>query len=177
MARVSTRRGDDGFTDLWGSGRVAKYAPRPELLGAIDEANSVLGLARATSAQPRVAAEVKAIQGDLYVMMSDIATPAENYERSSHKITNAHVERLDALLEDLKGQTQVQRAFITPGDTAAGATLDVARTVIRRAERLAARLLHDGVIPNPEVLRYLNRASDVVFVLGRFEEERSHTDG
>lgn len=173
MARVSTKLGDGGYTSLWGSQRVAKYDPRPEAYGTLDEANSALGLARALATQARVKDEVLAIQGELYVMMAELATPPENYEASKYKIGIEHVERLEMLLEDLKAQTQVQRSFITPGDTVPGAALDVARTVIRRGERLVVKLLHEGEISNSEVLRYLNRLSDVVFVLGRYEEERS----
>lgn len=172
MAKVSTKLGDGGYTSLWGSQRVAKYDPRPEAYGTLDEANSALGLARATATQARVKEEVYRLQQELYVMMAELATPAEDYEASKYKIDVSHVGRLEALLEDLKSQTEIQRSFITPGDTVSGAALDVARTVIRRAERIVARLLHEGEIPNAEVLRYLNRLSDVVFVLGRYEEER-----
>ncbi len=177
MARVSTRRGDDGYTNLWGSTRVPKYDPRPESYGTLDEASSVLGLARALASQRRVKDEVYQIQQELYLMMAELATPPEDYDRSRYKVDASHVARLDALLEDLKAQTEVQRRFIIPGETAAGAALDVARTVIRRAERLIARLLHEGVIANPEVLHYVNRLSDVVFVLARYEEERSPEGG
>lgn len=171
MAQVSTKRGDDGYTNLWGSERVPKYHFRPEAFGTLDEANSALGFARAIASQQRVKDDVYSFQQDLYIMMAELATPAVDYEKSQYKITSDHVQRLESLLEDLKGQTEVQRSFITPGDTPSGAALDVARTIIRRAERLVARLIHEGEIPNPQVLRYLNRLSDVVFVLGRYEEE------
>ncbi len=177
LAKVSTKLGDGGYTSLWGSQRVAKYDPRPEAYGTLDEANSALGLARASATQRRVKDEVYRLQQDLYYMMAELATPAADYEKSAYKITVVHVERLENLLEDLKRETQLQRSFITPGDTVAGATLDVARTVIRRAERLVVKLLHDGEIGNQEVIRYLNRLSDVVFVLGRYEEERSRKAG
>ncbi|MDP9353409.1 MAG: cob(I)yrinic acid a,c-diamide adenosyltransferase [Chloroflexota bacterium] len=173
MAKVSTKLGDDGYTSLWGSQRVAKYSARPEAYGTLDEASSALGLARAAAMQVRVKEAVYSLQQDLYVMMAELATPAEDYERSAYRIEASHVQRLDILLEELKQETEIQRRFITPGDTLAGAALDVARTVIRRAERIIARLLHEEEIPNPEVLRYLNRLSDVVFVLGRYEEERA----
>ena len=177
MAKVSTKLGDGGYTSLWGSQRVAKYDPRPEAYGTLDEASSALGLARATATQQRVKEEVYALQQDLYVMMAELATPEEDYERSSYKIGVSHVERVEALLEDLKSQTELPRKFVTPGDTLAGSALDLARTVIRRAERIVARIVHDGEISNPEVLRYLNRLSDVVWVLGRYEEERSPRTG
>lgn len=170
MPVVSTRRGDDGFTNLWGSQRVPKYHDRPESYGTLDEANSFLGLARAMSNHQRVKTAIYEIQQDLYVMMAELATPDEDYEKSRYKITAEHVEKLDKLLEELKSQVELPRAFITPGDTMAGAALDVARTVIRRAERIIARLFHSEEISNQQVLRYLNRLSDVVWVLGRYEE-------
>jgi cob(I)alamin adenosyltransferase len=117
------------------------------------------------------------LQQDLYVMMAELATPPADYEKSRYKIEAAHVEKLDALLQELKDQTEVPRRFITPGDSVSGAALDLARTVIRRSERIIARLLHDGEIPNAEILRYLNRLSDVVWVLGRYEEERMPETG
>lgn len=173
MAKVSTKLGDDGYTSLWGSQRVAKYHARPEAYGTLDEANSALGLARATATQKRVKEDVYSLQQDLYLMMAELATPPKDYELSTYKIDSGHIDNLETMLEDLKRETEVQRRFITPGDTVAGAALDLARTVIRRAERIIARLLHEGEITNPDVLRYLNRLSDVVFVLGRYEEERA----
>ncbi len=172
VAKVSTKLGDGGYTSLWGSQRVAKYHPRPESYGTLDEASSALGLARATATQPRVKEIVYDLQQDLYVMMAELATPPADYEKSRYKIDAAHVEKLDALLQELRDQTEIPRRFITPGDSLSGAALDLARTVIRRSERIIARLLHEGEIPNTEILRYLNRLSDVVWVLGRYEEER-----
>jgi cob(I)alamin adenosyltransferase len=156
---------------------VAKYDPRPEAYGTLDEANSALGLARAAATQRRVKDDIYGFQQELYILMAELATPPQDYEKSQYKIGPSHVARLDALLEELKGQTEVPRAFVTPGDTLAGAALDLARTIIRRGERLVARLLHEGEIANPDTLRYLNRLSDVVWVLGRYEEERSSKQG
>ena len=177
MAKVSTKLGDGGYTSLWGSQRVAKYHARPESYGTLDEATSALGLARATATQARVKVVVYDLQQDLYVMMAELATPPADYDKSKYKIGEPHVQKLDALLDELRGQTELPRHFITPGDTAGGAALDLARTVIRRSERMIARLLHEGEIPNAEILRYLNRLSDVVWVLGRYEEERTPKTG
>jgi cob(I)alamin adenosyltransferase len=177
VAKVSTKLGDDGYTSLWGSQRVAKYHPRPEAYGTLDEANSALGLARAAATQKRVKEDVYSLQQDLYFMMAELATPPKDYELSKYKIDSGHINNLETMLADLKRETEVQRRFITPGDTLAAAALDLARTVIRRAERIIARLLHEGEITNPDVLRYLNRLSDVVFVLGRYEEERALKTG
>jgi cob(I)alamin adenosyltransferase len=173
MAKVTTHGGDTGYTGLLGEQRVPKYDPRPETFGTIDEATSALGLARAVARDPRVKDLIYRLQQDLYLLMGELATPPENYEKLGLRITAEHVQRLEAEAEQLKREVEIPNRFIIPGDTLDGAALDFARTVIRRAERLAVKLLHDGVIHNGEVIRYLNRLSDVVFILARSVEVRS----
>lgn len=168
MARVTTGTGDEGYTDLLGSVRIPKYHRRPEAFGAVDEASSALGLARAHAANPEVNGWIKAVQNDLYVLMAELATPPENYARVDFKIGQSDVERLDALSADLKGRVEIGNKFIIPGDTVPGACLDLARSITRRAERQVARLYHDGDVTNAEALRYLNRLSDVLFILARY---------
>lgn len=171
QAKVTTRTGDAGYTGLIGKERVPKWDPRPETFGTVDEATSALGLARALSAQPRVKEMVLRLQRELYVLMAELATSPEALGKlPGMVITPEHVAGLEALAEELKGEVEIGNAFIIPGETAAGAALDLARTIIRRAERRTAQLLHDGVVANPELLRYLNRLSDLVFVLARYEE-------
>ena len=169
-ARVATRTGDDGFTGLLGEGRVPKWHPRMEALGAIDEATSALGLARAQMGDAAAGATILALQQDLYLLMAELATPAEHYERLGFRITTDHLAKLDGVLEDFRARTRIGHQFIIPGASVGGAALDLARTIIRRGERQVARLLHDGEIGNAEVLRYLNRASDLVFILARHAE-------
>lgn len=169
-ARVTTRTGDDGSTGLLGAGRVPKWHPRMEALGAIDEATSALGLARAQLGDPAVGGVIVALQQDLYLLMAELATPAEQYERLGFRITADHLAKLDGVLEDFRSRTRIGNQFIIPGASVGGAALDLARTIIRRGERQVARLLHDGEVGNGEMLRYLNRASDLVFVLARFVE-------
>src|SRR5205807_320153 len=106
-----------------------------------------------------------------YLLMAELATGADEYERSPFKITADHVLGLERRMEDLKISVVIGQQFIIPGETAGGAAIDLARTIVRRGERLAARLLHDGEIANWEVLRYLNRLSDVLFVLARYDEQ------
>ncbi|HZS94756.1 MAG TPA: cob(I)yrinic acid a,c-diamide adenosyltransferase [Chloroflexota bacterium] len=167
MARVTTGRGDEGYTDLLGPGRVPKYHPRPEAYGTVDEATSVLGLARAHLAGEDAAEQLYTIQRHLYTLMAELATPLEVYDKATWKIENADVERLEAWEEELKQRVEIGKEFIIPGGTVAGATLDLARTIVRRAERQVARLYHDGEVTNPVVLRYLNRLSDYLFILAR----------
>jgi cob(I)alamin adenosyltransferase len=168
MARVTTGTGDEGYTDLLGAGRVPKYHRRPEAFGAVDEATSALGLARAHALDREVNDWIRAIQNDLYVLMAELATPPENYAKVAFKIGKKDVQRLDALEADLKGRVEIGNKFIIPGDTIPGACLDLARSIVRRAERHVARLYHEGDVTNPEALRYLNRLSDVLFILARY---------
>jgi cob(I)alamin adenosyltransferase len=164
-----TGTGDDGYTGVLGRERVPKYSPRPEAYGTVDETSAVLGLARAQVADPRVAALIKTIQRDLYLLMADLATLPETATRAPL----LPAERLDwvqEMTETLGAEIEMPRAFIIPGDSVAGATLEIARTVARRAERLVARLTHDGELRDDVPMRYLNRLSSLLFVLGRVED-------
>lgn len=173
MAKVTTGTGDTGYTGLLGKQRVPKYDPRPETLGTVDEATSALGLARAVAQDQGVKDIIYRIQQELYLLMGELATPPEHYEKMGLRMTTEHVQRLEQVEEDLKREVAIPNKFIIPGDTMDGAALDLARAMIRRAERLAVKLLHDGVIANGEVVRYLNRLSDVVFILARALEVKS----
>src|SRR5579872_417181 len=164
MAKVTTRTGDEGYTDLLGPQRVPKYHPRPEAYGTIDEATSALGLARAQMAIKDLYDAVLQIQKDLYVLMAELATPAEQYDKVDFKIRPADVARLDELGEELKSRVEIGREFVIPGKSLLGATLDLVRTIVRRAERQVVKLYHDREISNPDTLRYLNRLSDVLFI-------------
>ena len=173
MAKVTTGTGDTGYTGLLGDQRVPKYDPRPDTFGTVDEATSALGLARAMAHEPKVKEIIYQIQQELYLLMGELATPPENYEKMGLRMTIEHVQRLEQVEEQLKREVEIPNKFIIPGDTLDGAALDLARTIIRRAERMAVKLLHDGVIQNNEVVRYLNRLSDLVFILARFVEVKS----
>ena len=173
MAKVTTGTGDTGYTGLLGEQRVPKYDPRPDTFGTVDEATSALGLARAVAQDQRVKDTIYRIQQELYLLMGELATPPENYEKIGLHMTIEHVKRLEQIEEELKREVEIPNKFIIPGDTLDGAALDLARTIIRRAERMAVKLLHDGVIQNIEVIRYLNRLSDLIFILARYVEVKS----
>jgi len=173
MAKVTTGTGDTGYTGLLGSERVAKYDPRPDTFGTVDEATSALGLARAMTQDAKVKKIIFDIQNDLYYLMAELAATPENYEQMGFRMTTEHVQRLEQVEEALKQEVEIPNKFIIPGDTPDGAALDLARTIIRRAERMAVKLLHDGVIENGEVVRYLNRLSDLVFIIARYIEVKS----
>jgi cob(I)alamin adenosyltransferase len=172
MAKVTTGTGDTGYTSLLGEQRVPKYDARPDTFGTVDEATSALGLARASTQDITAREIILQMQRDLYVLMAELATQPEHKEAVGMRITSDHVTRLELVEEQLKNEVAIPNKFIIPGDSLDGAALDLARTIIRRAERLAVRLFHDGMVENQEVLRYLNRLSDVVFILARYIEAK-----
>jgi len=173
MAKVTTGAGDTGYTGLLGAERVAKYDPRPDTFGTVDEATSALGLARAMTQDQKVKDIIYHVQQELYLLMGELATTPEVYEKMGLRMTIEHVQGLEKVEEQLKQEVEIPNKFIIPGDTLAGAALDLARTIIRRAERMVVKLLHDGVIQNGEVVRYLNRLSDMIFILARYIEVKS----
>ncbi len=159
-----TLTGDEGYTGLLGQGRIAKEDPRIEALGAVDEANAALGVARAQARSPEAAALLLMIQRDLYGLMGELAATPENAER--FRVIDAQkVTWLETQVDTLSHMVEVPREFIVPGDTLASAYFDLARTVVRRAERRVADLLHRAELTNPQLLRYLNRLSSFCFVL------------
>jgi len=161
--------GDDGTTGLLGSGRVKKYHPRPEAYGTVDEAQAALGIARAAM-QDRAAAEiVLQTQRDLYHLMAELAATKESAEQF-RKIDAGRVAWLEAQTDQIGDQLDLPPEFTVTGDTLAGAYLDLARAIVRRAERLTVKLFDDGLIENRELLRYLNRLSALCFVLSRHED-------
>jgi cob(I)alamin adenosyltransferase len=163
-----TRKGDTGYTDLLGD-RVPKYHSRPETYGSIDEATSFLGMARATATTERSKEIILKIQRDLYLMMAELAF-APDMQQHKFQMTQEHVDWLEQETDKLAEEVELPPHFIIPGDTLPGATLDSARGVIRRAERLAVRLLHEGEIQNEELVAYLNRLSSLLFILARYED-------
>jgi cob(I)alamin adenosyltransferase len=162
-------RGDDGYTDLLGGPRVAKYDVRPEALGALDEASAALGLARAHAMREETRHALIASQRDLYLLRADIAT-VEGRHVGKPRLTAEHVAGLERLIAELDPHVSIPKEFVAPGDSVSGAALDVARTVVRRAERVMARLTHEGASPGPDGIAYLNRLSSLLFGLARFED-------
>jgi cob(I)alamin adenosyltransferase len=172
VAKVTTGTGDTGYTSLLGEQRVPKYHPLPAAFGAVDEATSALGMARASTDDPTVEETILRMQQDLYVLMAELATPPEHQAAVGMRVTPEQVAWLDGLEARLKQEVEIPNKFIIPGDSVVGAALDLARTIIRRSERLVARLTHEGAVENPDILRYLNRLSDAVFILARYVEAK-----
>jgi cob(I)alamin adenosyltransferase len=156
---VSTRRGDDGTTTLLGSGRISKSDARILILGDVDEASSFIGLARAES-EGDMAELLIGLQRLLYRVMGDVAMSGEK-----DVVAESDVQYLDVALDEWRDRTQVPNEFVIPGESRLGALLDVARSVVRRAERslVAAGYAEE----HPFALRSVNRLSDLLFVVAR----------
>ncbi|NWG14986.1 MAG: cob(I)yrinic acid a,c-diamide adenosyltransferase [Acidobacteria bacterium] len=167
--KVYTATGDDGYTGLLGNERVPKYDPRPEAYGTLDEATSVMGLARATLNSERNRNWLLESQRHLYCIMTELASTPET-AKTFQCLGAKEVEWLEARTDAITAEIALPREFIVPGDSFPSATLDVARAVVRRAERLVARLYHEGLVANQHILRYLNRLSSLLFVMARHEE-------
>lgn len=170
-ARVTTRTGDRGETSLFGKERVRKSDPRIAALGDLDETQAALGLARATM-RGREKAVVLELQRALYVAMSEVATPKAGLARLAGRIDAAAVRALDDVVERLRARADVAGRFIVPGEDPASASLDLARTVARRAERSVIRLVDAGVVGGEHLVPWLNRLSDILFLLARVVEKR-----
>ncbi len=170
LSRFYTTTGDDGLTGLLGEGRVPKHDPRLEAVGAVDEANAALGLARAHAVRPHTRETLLQAQRDLYHLMAELAATPENAARF-RRIDAARVTWLESQADALSEQVSLPREFIVPGDVPAAAFLDLARTVVRRAERRVAALLHAGALDNRDLLRYLNRLSSLLYVLELAEHQ------
>jgi cob(I)alamin adenosyltransferase len=176
LDRIYTRGGDGGETSLTGGARVPKHALRVEALGAVDEANAVVGLARLFAAAGEAGAILERVQNDLFDLGADLSTPETgNKSQGALRIVAAQVARLEREIDAINDQLPPLASFVLPGGTPASAWLHLARTVVRRAERAASALAASEPI-NPEALRYLNRLSDLLFVLGRDLNDRGSRD-
>jgi cob(I)alamin adenosyltransferase len=164
-----TKKGDDGYTALLGDRRVPKYAPRPEAYGTLDELSSALGVARATVRAERSRDILLSIQRQLYHAMTELAATPEAASRF-RRTSAEDVSRLEKWTDELGREITLPKEFVTPGDSLEGATVDLARTITRRGERILARLVHEEEFDNGELLRYLNRLSSLLFVLARYED-------
>jgi cob(I)alamin adenosyltransferase len=167
--KIYTKTGDTGETSLLGGQRVAKDHLRVVAYGDLDETNAAIGAAR-SAATPAVAQLLFEIQKDLFAMGAQLADPAHDVaaRRVKAAVTAAQVERLERAIDDREAVLPELRAFVLPGGSPAATSLHLARTVCRRAERSAVALAHHADI-DPQILVYLNRLSDLLFVLARAE--------
>lgn len=176
MTRLWTGKGDDGTTGMLYGGRAPKASPRFEAVGAVDEAQASIGLARAEApGGSELDVILTALQRDLWVLMAELATGIENEERlvdGQSRTTEAMVTGLDELIDEITGRFDAPTEFVVPGETAAAAALDVSRTVVRRAERAALAAVRDQ---GSHAVPYLNRLSDLLWTLARWQEGESRT--
>jgi cob(I)alamin adenosyltransferase len=168
-ARVVTRTGDRGETALFGATRVRKTDPRIAALGDLDEAQAALGIARAflDGTAGRTLLE---LQRGLYTAMAEIAVPQTERERLPQRIDQRAVDVIEALAEELQQGTAAEPRFVVPGENLLSAALDLARTVVRRAERSVVQVIDAGLVSSEHLLPWLNRLSDVLFMLARAAE-------
>jgi len=173
--KIYTKTGDDGDTGLFGGGRVPKDHPRVTAYGEVDELNAVIGQARSVEMMPRIDEVLAPVQRDLFALGAMLATPdlekmKEQLEKA--RISDARVAQLEQAIDDGEQELEPLKAFILPGGTAKAAALHVARTVCRRAERAVIHLQRETEVPQI-VIVYLNRLSDLLFVLARVANKRA----
>lgn len=172
---IVTKTGDQGTTALMYNRRVPKTHPRVEAYGTVDELNAALGLARAASRQDFVRGALQAVQKDLVALMGELATATEDLQRyikDGYPLVRSEMTiTLEKRVKEIEAQNIKFTGWAVPGSNLSAATLDLARTVCRRAERGVCALHEQGQLQNPEVIVYLNRLSDLLWLLARREEQ------
>jgi cob(I)alamin adenosyltransferase len=173
---IVTKHGDDGSTGLMYNRRVSKCHPRVEAYGAVDELNAALGLARASAQHPFVRERLLATQRHLVTLMGELATRAEDLSRYAQDgyqlVTPKMTADLDRIVQEIEAQNITFKGWATPGENLSSATLDVARTTCRRAERRVCALHETKQLENNEIITFLNRLSDTLWLLARWVENQ-----
>ncbi len=176
---IVTKTGDAGTTALMYGRRVSKCHPRVEAVGSVDELNAALGLARALSNDPASRERLEQIQRGLVSLMGELATHPDDLDRYRRdgffRIDASFTASLDGWVHELESRSHTFRGWATPGANPAAAALDVARTVCRRAERAVCAIQDQGSLGNPEIVIYLNRLSDFLWLLARQAEATGST--
>jgi cob(I)alamin adenosyltransferase len=176
LTRIYTKTGDQGLTGLGGGRRVPKDSPRVRAYGTVDELNSTIGVALALGLTERLATELQTIQNELFDLGADLCWPSDDDRRERiPTVQPKHVERLEALIDELNETVGPLTNFLLPGGSPGAAQLHVARTICRRAEREAITLSREETI-GELVLPYLNRLSDALFVMARYENHDRGVD-
>lgn len=172
MPKYYTTDGDDGFTGRLGEGRIAKSDLLIEAIGTIDEASAALGVARSLCQTDHSRDLLLIIQRDLYHLMAEVSATKDNATKF-RKIDASRIQWLETEIDTIGQKIEMPKEFIVPGDSYPGASMAVARTVVRRAERRMAELNLGGLIENGELLRYLNRLSSLCFLLELQENQNA----
>ena len=175
MTRIYTRKGDDGTTSLWYGGRVSKSDLRTEAYGTLDEAASALGVARSlcTADDTELAADILRLQDDLFIAGAELATAPEAAERlvdGVSRVTPEMAAELEDLIDRYMDRVELPPKFVIPGGTLLSGQLDLARAILRRAERRTVALAGADALASEELLRFLNRASDAAYAMARFAD-------
>lgn len=174
MARIYTRKGDDGTTSLWYGGRVPKSDLRTDAYGSLDETASALGVARSLCSDKRLAEDILRVQNELFVAGAELATAQQARERLEDGIsrtTDDMVAALEASIDSYMDEVDLPAKFVIPGGTQLSAQLDLARSVLRRAERRIVALAEREELTDSVLLQWVNRASDLLFAMARFADE------
>jgi cob(I)alamin adenosyltransferase len=176
---IVTKSGDKGTTGLMYNRRVSKHHPRVEAYGAVDELNAALGLARAGAGDAFIQDNLLAIQKDLVVLMGELATAVEDLPRyvkdGFSLVTSAMTHKLDALVKEIEARKLNYHGWATPGASLVSAALDVARTTCRRAERRVVALQEADQLQNDEIIIYLNRLADLLWLFARWTETKDES--
>jgi len=171
---IATKKGDDGTTGLMYNRRVSKCHPRVEAYGTVDELNAAIGLARATASAEFLRERLLEIQKDLVTVMGELATLVEDlprYVKGGFSVVTVELTvKLDRVVQEIEAQNVSFKNWATPGENPSSATLDVARTVCRRAERRVCALRESAQLTNLEIIVYLNRLSDALWLMARWAE-------
>lgn len=171
--KVYTKFGDKGETSLLYGGRVSKNCPQTEAYGITDEAVSAMGIGRAMSGDQRVKELLRQLQSELFTVAAELATDPDKYElfkQHFQPVTPEMVESLEAAVDSLEHDMEMPKVFILPGGSAASAAIDLARSVIRTAERRVVAMDELGLLTNGLLISYLNRLGDLLFVIARYED-------
>ncbi len=168
---ISTKKGDRGFTGLLSGKRVPKYHIRPEAYGTLDELNSFVGMGRAVSKDEKVKAILLTFQNHFFIIGAELALAGQDRGLLKNRISQPEVDWVNQLSADFEALLKPEPGFILYGETFVSSVLDVARAVSRRAERRVAKMKSMGMIQNPKILEYLNRLSDVLYLLARYEDK------
>ena len=171
--KVYTKFGDKGETSLLYGGRISKHNPHTEAYGITDEAVSAMGLGRATTDDQRVKDILRDLQRELFTIAAELATDPDKYELFQQHfapVTESMVENLETTIDSLEEEFQMPTVFVLPGGSPASAAIDMARTIIRTAERRVVALAEAGLLTNGLITAYLNRLGDLLFVLARYQD-------
>ncbi len=169
--RISSKKGDSGYTSLLRGIRVPKYHVVTEALGTLDEANSLLGLARAASKERRIKRIILQVQKQLFTIGAELSVPKGAGKPPKKTISETDINWLERIIEEFEEALDLPPGFVAFGQEETASQMDVARTSVRKVERIAVKMKSEDMIENPYILKYLNRLSDLIFVLACFEEK------